>query len=200
MAFLRKLRYRGAHKYWEHRYRTGGNSGAGSSGALAQYKASIVNDLVKQHAIQSIVDFGCGDGEQLRLAEYPAYLGLDISPSAIQLCRIKFEHDHSKKFAVYHPDTFDAQQARADLALSMEVIFHLTEEGVYQAYMKHLFASATRFVVIFSSNEPDNTGGIFPHFKPRVFLPHVPAGWKLTRRIENPHRAVSISDFYIFEP
>ncbi len=65
-----------ARAYWENRYRRGGTSGAGSEGALADYKARFVNDFVAEHRIDSVIEFGCGDGRQLEGMRYPRYLGL----------------------------------------------------------------------------------------------------------------------------
>ena len=55
--------------YWEARYAAGGNSGKGSGGVFAEFKAEIVNTFVREHDIASVIDFGCGDGAQLALAE-----------------------------------------------------------------------------------------------------------------------------------
>lgn len=197
--FIRRLRYPGSRTYWERRYAGGGDSGAGSSGRLADWKAEVVNRFVQTHNIQSVVEFGCGDGQQLLLAEYPAYLGLDVSKTAVGRCRALFAADPSKIFELYDPFQFHPPGACADMALSLEVIFHLTEDDVYLLYLRHLFAAASRWVVIFSSDETDNTGGIFPHFRPRRFTPDVPPGWVLRERISNPHRDISVSDFFFFE-
>lgn len=196
---FRRVRYAGSRAYWERRYARGGDSGAGSSGRLAAYKAEIVNRFVRDNNIRSVVEFGCGDGQQLRLADYPSYLGLDISMTAVGRCRALFAGDPSKKFETYDPEKFEASDCQADMALSMEVIFHLTEDEVYRLYLRHLFASARRRVVIFASDAADSTGGIFPHFKPRRFTPDVPPGWVLRERIPNPHRDISVSDFFFFE-
>ncbi len=196
---LRKWRYPGSFRYWERRYAKGGNSGAGSSGVLAAYKARVVNDFVQEHNIQSVLELGCGDGQQLLLAQYPLYIGVDIAPSAVAACKRIFSNDGSKQFGLYDPFSFNPAKCPADMALSMEVIFHLTEEELYQLYMKHLFCCARRWVLVFSANIPDNTGGLFPHFKPRQFLEDVPAGWLLRQRIPNPHGDISISEFFIFE-
>lgn len=39
------------------------------------------NDFVRARGIDSVIEFGCGDGAQLALAEYPAYGGIDVSPA-----------------------------------------------------------------------------------------------------------------------
>lgn len=199
LSRLRRLRYPGGKIYWERRYARGGDSGAGSSGKLAAYKAEVINRFVKTHKIKSVVEFGCGDGQQLLLTNYPSYIGLDISKTAVERCWVLFEKDVSKRFEIYTPETFNPADFQADAAISLEVIFHLTEENVYQKYLRHLFASARRWVVIFSSDEADTTGGIFPHFKPRRFTPDVPPGWVLRERLPNPLRDLSVSDFFFFE-
>jgi len=199
LVALRRLRYPGSRAYWERRYARGGDSGAGSSGRLAVYKAETVNRFVKEHSVQSVIEFGCGDGQQLLLADYPNYTGLDISKTAVERCRALFANDASKRFEIYQPETFNPADFQADVALSLEVIFHLTEDDVYQKHLQHLFASARRWAVVFSSDEADATGGVFPHFKPRRFTPGVPHGWVLRERLENPHRDLSVSDFFFFE-
>lgn len=195
---VRRLRYPGSRMYWERRYASGGNSGPGSTGVLAAYKAAVVNALVAEHGIRSVVELGCGDGQQLMLAVYPEYAGVDISASAIDRCRRLFANDPGKKFDVYDPGGFRPEAHRAELALSMEVIFHLTEDALYRTYLEHLFACAERWVIIFSSNNPEADDGRFPHVRSRAFLPDVPAGWKLEQRLPNPHAAISMSEFFIF--
>lgn len=64
----------------ESRYRLGLTSGSGSEVELASYKAGIVNNFVRERPVRRAVEFGCGDGQQLALAVYPQYLGLDVSP------------------------------------------------------------------------------------------------------------------------
>lgn len=196
---LRQLRYPGSPAYWERRYARGGDSGAGAAGRLAAYKAEVLNRFVREHNIQSVTEFGCGDGQQLRLADYPAYCGLDISKTAIARCRSLFAADASKKFEIYKPDTFSPDDFQADMTLSLEVVFHLTEEDLYRLHLQHLFTCARRWVVIFSSDEEDTTGGVFPHFRPRRFTPDVPPGWVLRERLANPHRDISVSDLFFFE-
>ena len=79
-------RFPGSGTYWETRYSGGGNSGAGSYGQLAEFKAEVINDFVISKGISSIIEFGCGDGNQLLLARYPRYTGLDVSKVALARC------------------------------------------------------------------------------------------------------------------
>ena len=81
-----KLEFRSTPEYWELRYKLKGNSGSGSYGRLADYKANCINGFVKNNEIKSVIEFGCGDGNQLTLAQYNSYIGLDISNKAIKIC------------------------------------------------------------------------------------------------------------------
>jgi hypothetical protein len=38
--------------YWEQRYKSGGNSGAGSYGKLASFKGEIINDFAEKHNVK----------------------------------------------------------------------------------------------------------------------------------------------------
>jgi hypothetical protein len=57
--------------YWEKRYRRNGNSGSGSYGKLAEYKATVINGFVAANNIQQVMEFGCGDGNQLKQLHFP---------------------------------------------------------------------------------------------------------------------------------
>jgi SAM-dependent methyltransferase len=149
--------------YWETRYRKGGDSGSGSYGRLAEFKAEVINDFVRQHAIESVVEFGCGDGNQLALARYPSYIGVDVSEAALERCRQRFASDSAKRFLIAgSPDIPDA-----DCTLSLDVIMHLIEDAMFDAYMRELFARAKRYVVIYSSDLEDRFAA--PHVRHRRF-------------------------------
>ena len=162
--WLPLLRFRGSEAYWQKRYRLGGDSGAGSRGAAAVYKADVLNDFVERHAVTDVIEFGCGDGQQLALAHYPAYVGLDVSRHAVELCRERFAGDPSKRFAVL--DEYGGETA--DLALSLDVLFHLVEDEVYTDYLERLFGAARRFVVIYSTSvEADDAAATLRHVRHR---------------------------------
>ena len=197
----------GSQSYWQQRYTAGGTSGRGSYGELAAYKAEFLNGFVREHNVRSIIEFGCGDGAQLSLAEYPRYIGLDVAKPAITLCAKSFEDDPSKSFFLYDSDAFvDRQHVfHADLALSLDVIYHLTEDAVFEAYMRHLFDSADRFVIAYSSNM--ETRSREPHIRHRKFTEWVSSRrseWQLCNRAPNPYpvtpdgRSGSFADFFVF--
>lgn len=188
--------------YWRARYRTGGNSGSGSYGRLAEFKAEILNAFIREHNIASVIEFGCGDGAQLALADYPIYVGYDVADESIALCRSKFAQDPTKTFR--SSSTWDHDHA--ELTLSLDVIFHLIEDDVFHTYMCRLFSSAERYVIIYSSNHEGSHPA--PHVKHRHFSDWVEvyhADFKLVRRIPNrwpltdDDNSQSFSDFYIYK-
>ncbi|MCW2586899.1 MAG: glycosyl transferase group 1 [Frankiales bacterium] len=194
----------GSASYWERRYATGGDSGVGSYDQLAQFKATTLNRFVADHGVASVVELGCGDGNQLALAEYPSYIGLDVAPSAVDRCIAAFRDDPSKSFFRYDPDRFVDRQGtfRCDLALSLDVVFHLVEDAVFERYMHTLFDCGGRFVCVYSSN--DEVPDIGHHVRHRHFTPWVEQhrpDWVLVERVPNPHRGRlegAVSDFWFY--
>lgn len=191
--------------YWDDRYKVGGNSGAGSYGRLAQFKASVLNDFVIMHGINSVVEYGCGDGAQLELAIYPEYTGFDVSPKAVAICQSKFPDKPNFKF--FETKTLLDKEGSFDLAVSLDVIYHLVEDDVFDAYMKCLFASSSKFVIIYSNNIDKKFD--VPHVRGRKFTlwcDEFAKDWTLYQVIENiyPYEPAapndtSHSDFYIFK-
>ena len=86
--------------YWDNRYKTGGNSGAGSYNKLSEFKASIINNFIQNNNITSIIDHGVGDGNQLKLinTENKTYTGIDVSRTIIDSCIRMFTTDPTKRF------------------------------------------------------------------------------------------------------
>lgn len=195
--------FAGSAAYWETRYAAGGNSGAGSYALFAEFKAEILNRFVEQHGIQSVIEFGCGDGNQLRLANYPNYLGVDISHTAVEICRKKFASDPRKVFSV--SDEYIGQ--KADLALSLDVIYHLVEDSVFDSYMETLFSASAMYLIIYASDTDDNTGTarhVFHRKLTQWITTRMPA-WKLIEHIPNKypyagdHHTGSSADFFIYK-
>ncbi len=193
---------------WRDVYEVGDDSGPGSYGILAQFKAETLNRFVERYGVESVIEFGCGDGNQLTLAKYPRYLGLDVAPNAIERCLRRFESDDGKSFSTYDPFLFRDSAAflRAEAALSLDVVYHLLEDAVFELHMAHLFAAATRFVVIYA---PDKDGPA-PHQSVRwrhfsCWISEHRPDYRLVEHIINPHQDHSaftagfVPDFYIFQ-
>jgi len=203
-------KFKGSEKYWDERYRSQGNSGTGSYAHLADFKARVLNGFVKENGIQSVMEFGCGDGNQLTLAAYPKYMGLDVSPAAIALCHQLFKNDTTKSFYLYSSLAFHDRAGlfKADLTLSLDVLYHLVEKEIFENYIRHLFAAATKYVIIYASDYDQNEEPMYRHENRRKFSSFVDAnisGWKLKEVIKNEFtyeqygERSSASDFFIYE-
>jgi SAM-dependent methyltransferase len=196
--------FTGSKNYWIERYDSGGNSGDGSYHELAEFKAEILNDFVMQKDIRTVIEYGCGDGNQLKLAKYPMYIGFDVSPRAVSICKEWFLRDATKTFKVLD----DYSNETADLTLSLDVIYHLIEDNVFIDYMNRLFDSSERFVVIYSSDTDANPEGQAAHVKHRNFtlwVGEMKSDWRLMKYIPNKYpyhrdtKTGSFSDFFIYE-
>jgi SAM-dependent methyltransferase len=198
------LRFDSSPQYWEDRYRGGGDSGAGSNGRLARFKAEAINKFVTDRGVRTVIEFGCGDGRQLELARYPGYTGIDVSARAVAICRAKFRHDASKRFI---HSAGQEVSTTAELALSLDVIYHLVEDDLYHAYMSGLMSAARSYVCVYSSDTEVPAPAV--HVRHRCFTKwirdHAPE-WELIARITNPYPEdperpddTSWADLYFFQ-
>jgi SAM-dependent methyltransferase len=142
--FERHLDYK---DYWERRYREGGTSGAGSYGEHALYKSTVVNQYIENYRVESALEFGCGDGNQLGLLNIPRYTGLDISSKAVERCRDAYAADASKEFAIYDPRA-PLDLGQYDMTFSLEVLMHVINEDDFVSTLDGMFAHSSRLVII----------------------------------------------------
>ena len=196
--------FAGSAEYWNERYTRGGDSGAGSYGKFAAFKARTLNALFTEHGVRSVVEFGSGDGNQLASLQVEDYLGVDVSAEAVARCRQRFAGQPGRQFVL--AEEYRAQR-RFDAALSLDVIYHLIEDEVYEAYMRRLFAAAERLVVVYSSNHEDPLRREAVHVRHREFtrwVAHEAPQWQCVRHIPNEfpfrgdHREGSFADFHVF--
>lgn len=190
--------------YWEKRYLSNKNSGSGSYGRLAEFKADVLNQFVKDNDIKDVIELGCGDGHQLTLTKFPKYIGYDVSDKAIAMCKLLFENDANKEFYSMFDDTQTG--VKAELALSLDVIYHLVEDEVFHTYMTRLFHSSNQYVIIYSSNYE---GYLAKHVRCRQFTDWIETykaqEWTLEKYIKNEYpfdasnpENTSMADFYIY--
>jgi hypothetical protein len=194
----------GSEKYWERRYEEGAHSGAGSYGLLAEFKADVLNAFVARHDVDTVIEFGCGDGNQLRQAKYKSYRGYDVSNTAIRKCKELFQTDEHKSF--YLMSEYNGE--KSDLSISLDVVYHLVEDVVFNQYMRTLFEASNAYVIIYSSNSESNDGYISEHVRHRKFTNWIErhlANWRLVDHVPNlyPYDAESqegsFADFFIFQ-
>jgi len=140
--------------YWETRYKNGGNSGLGSYDPVAiEFKASYVNSLIKEYNVNTLIEFGCGDGNQLNLINgYDKYYGYDISETIVAKCADIYSSDTTK---IFDSNISNLLSNTYDLSISLDVIYHLVEDSVFVEYMNNLFNSSD-IVTMYTTNENNN--------------------------------------------
>lgn len=204
--------FKNSNEYWNKRYEVGMNSGAGSYGRLAEFKAEIINGFLTKHSIKTAIELGCGDGNQLGLIKYQEYLGLDVSRKAVEICIKTYKNDKNKDFWFYDPQLFknDTSILKCDLSLSLDVIYHLTEDAVFEDYMHLLFNLSSKYVIIYSSNKPElneklNTPKHIRHRRFTDWVAQNRPDFKLIEEIPNRYPLVegndpdeSFADFFMF--
>lgn len=219
-ALKTKIKFNSS-EYWENRYKSFsasnngtlscgdiniGASGAGSYNNLALFKAEILNQFVKEEGVQNVLEFGCGDGNQLSLARYPHYIGLDVNQSAIRHNKEKFRADDTKQFYLVSEFLQSHKDFSAELCLSLDVIYHLIQDEIFEEYMRNLFTHSHRFVGVYASNKDELHA---PHVKHRKFSKWIEQNareWELYRFIPNKYpfdeknpNHTSFADFYFYK-
>ena len=193
--------------YWEQRYENGGNSGAGSYGHLAKFKADVINSFIKENEINTIIDYGVGDGNQLKFINLKniTYYGIDVSKTIID--RNKSNNKLDNVHFIHYVDVC-FNNLEGDLVLSLDVIYHLIEEDVYCNYMHNLFLMSKKYVIIYAKDIEKNHAN---HVRFRNFTKYIDehfTQWKLIKFIPNKfpqkilgmqNNVTSPSDFYIYK-
>ncbi len=181
--------------FWEDRYKSGYNSGDGSYGEYADYKAEVINNFIAKHKIKTISDFGCGDGNQISLVQgFETYNGFDISSYAISMCLSIFVKNSQMSFF-----TNITELPEADLCLSLDVLYHIIDRKEFENYLHMLFTKSKKYVLIFSSNY-DGEQIIANYILHRNFTDWVNKNYKnfvLAEEIEN--FLQTTAKFYLYE-
>jgi len=201
------LIFKTSKKYWEERYLSGGNSGVGSYGKLADFKAEVINEFIKNNKIATVLEFGCGDGNQLSLLNTENYIGLDVSKTVVEKCTKLFNNDKNKSFFIYEPFCFlDKNHIfSCDLTISLDVLFHLIEQEIFEKYLTDLFSSSKKYVIIYSINYNSSQVGFVKHRNFTNWVETNIKNFKLIKKIPNKYpydkknsKKTSHSDFYIY--
>jgi hypothetical protein len=170
--YLKNRFFTSSNKYWESRYLSGENSGAGSYSDYAKYKAGFINEIIKKYNIKTVTELGCGDANNLKLYKgFDKYYGFDVSQTVIS--RNNKEFDSEKiSFKILKNSTLP----NCDLYMSLDVIYHLVENVVFKNHIKDLFSNKSEYVLIYSSNH--NSFRSF-HVKHRKWTKYVPKNYNL---------------------
>jgi SAM-dependent methyltransferase len=149
----------------------------------------MIRLIARQLQAKCVVEFGCGDGALAATMYDLSYLGADISPDAIDMARrriaampmpkptadfLLLEHQSPEALA---QQVCQKLGQKPDIVLSCDVIFHLVEDDVFDAYMARLLGCGAQYAVIYSTE--GTRGGGSAHVRHRQYQPSlVNAGWE----------------------
>ena len=140
--------------FWDRRYREGGNSGAGSRGQEAIWKAEKVVRIARRDRIHSILDFGSGDGHVARavvrgLPGSVSYRGVDISPTTVLAASKGAPGNMTFEVA----DITEQFEGSADMVLCLDVLFHLSTAEKHRAAIDVICRSFRSVAIVAAWNE-----------------------------------------------
>ncbi|KAI9209427.1 uncharacterized protein BJ171DRAFT_486976 [Polychytrium aggregatum] len=143
---------------------------------LWRQRRSLVSSLLAAHNVQSVVDYGCGEGALLEIllnsTQFDRLIGLDISEESLySACETCYPTDNDFRFLRELPivldlylgsvDRFDSRLTGHDALVSLEVIEHL-DPPVLEAYPEIVFGRyQPRLVIVTTPNAEFNV--FFPN-------------------------------------
>lgn len=145
-------------KFWNERYATNMalGSGIGSRGDVAEQKRDILQQVIDEHAITSILDVGCGDIEIVRKLRFSGeYTGIDLaevvlSRNAKLMPRWHFAHGDFVSLA-------EAEPLRADMVVCMDVLIHQHDPDYYARFVQNLVHATRTIGVVAAYDAPPPT-------------------------------------------
>src|SRR5262249_39104570 len=113
-----------------------GVSGTGSTLEITKEYRAYVEDFIKKHNIESVVDAGSGDWSFSSAIDWgnASYLGVDIASDVIAAVRNKHEKGQIK----FQVGNIRDNPPPADLLISKDVLQHLSNELVHKFIRNNL--------------------------------------------------------------
>jgi len=155
--------------YWEDRYSSGGNSGAGSAGANRKWKWGVINIYIER--IFDVIDVGCGDLTFWNGRTCEKYTGIDISKTIINKNKIARP---DWNFIVSDADT--DFRLRANVVLCFDVLFHIMNERTYTKILENMCRYSTEWIFIFTWNRnplADESDGTYQYYRDFTKYKHI---------------------------
>lgn len=126
--------------------------------------------------VSSVVDWGCGDGQVCSLLDMSGihYTGIEVAGTALKRC---MEQQPKPVYMLWKPG--DPIRMFADVAMSIDVLFHFPKDKDYKTYLKVLFGSARKYVIIHSTDFHRDALVHVRHRTVRNDIQRLYPGWRL---------------------
>lgn len=189
--YLKNRFFLSSEKYWDSRYKSGETSGAGSYNELAEYKASFINKIISKYNIETVCELGCGDGNNLKYFKgFNKYYGFDVSKTIIDRNSKKFDNE---EYSFNLLNTIDIPNV--DLMMSLDVIYHLVEDDIFNDHMRQLFNSKSKYIIVYSSDFDSKRKF---HVRHRKWTNQIPKNFNLIKKTNSPAKGSS-ANFYFYQ-
>lgn len=177
--------------FWDLRYSAHPElgPGIGSSGAPLAYKRELAARAVQQCGAESVLDVGCGDGRLAEVMAAPGYLGIDVSPEAVQSARAAHP---ACRFEVL--DFLQGSLPGADQVVCFDVAIHIPRADAYLSCVKALVRAARRGGLVSGYEEPPATTSPIVHFHEALSVTLARAGATGVREVGR-YRQVAVFSF-----
>jgi len=169
----------------------------------ARFKAAVLNAFVLANQIGHVVEIGYSYGGDVYqdLTKYPKYTGYDSNNYAWKLFYSRHAHDPSKQFKLYYDYSANQQLDKGDLALSLEVIHHMSDFEM-EDHLRTVFSSSSKYVILYAHNK-ELSAGPLQTGRHRRFTEWVEKElgetWAPIASLTNRFPAQAKSDFFFFK-
>ncbi|HEX6438599.1 MAG TPA: class I SAM-dependent methyltransferase [Candidatus Binatia bacterium] len=150
-----------------------GTSGSGSTLEITREYRAYIEDFIKKHEVNSVIDAGCGDWSYSSAIDWgdASYLGIDIASDVIVPVRKKYETGKVK----FQVGDITEELPAADLLISKDVLQHLSNDLIHKFIKNNLRKGKYKWVILTNDRSSDNqdipsehTGGlILPRLRSR---------------------------------
>lgn len=163
--------------FWDFRYFAAPQlgSGLGSRGDALHLKRSLLAPYMTAISEDSVLDVGCGDLEVLRAMPFKNYLGIDISPRAIEIARGK-----RPDWQFANLDIHEIGDHAYDYVVCLDVLIHQSSRDAFEDVLANLLRVARKGVIVSGyGDQTPNEGIVFTHLS----LPEALQRCKKTRHV-----------------
>jgi SAM-dependent methyltransferase len=147
--------------FWNQRYTTDPQkgSGPGSRGENLTLKRKVIDSVITEHGISSVLDIGCGDIAILDSLEIRNYVGIDISDIVVRQNKAR-----RPEWDFVCEDLAGAfQPPSAELVLCLDVLIHQKARKDYIGILSKALNSSTRIALISGYSKPFEAWNVFYH-------------------------------------